>query len=222
MIESSKRLSAVFAMAERASAIGDIGCDHGYISFALLQDGIAEKVVATDISAPSLEKARRLLEAVYPAEKFRIARGDGFMPIAPGEIQAAVIIGMGGQLIAEILERGWEVIKELDYILVQPMQGAEELFRHINAYGYTILDAQLIEERKKYYPILKLRAGGEDRADWGRFRHSPVFCEMAEQNLARLEKIAEAVRNAKPERLKEVEEEIGRWEEYLESIGNRG
>lgn len=67
MIESSKRLTAVFHMTPAVHCVGDIGCDHGYISHALLETNRAEKVIATDISAPSLNKAATLLTGVFAA-----------------------------------------------------------------------------------------------------------------------------------------------------------
>ena len=54
------RLEAAAALLGKTSVLADIGCDHGRFSAAMLQRGIAEKVIASDISAPSLKKAEQL------------------------------------------------------------------------------------------------------------------------------------------------------------------
>ena len=160
MIESSKRLTAVFHMTPAVHCVGDIGCDHGYISHALLKTNRAEKVIATDISAPSLNKAATLLSGAF-CGRFETRLGDGFAPIAEGEIQGAIIMGMGGQLIADILARGKDVVNSLDWCIVQPMQGAEDLFDYLNRSGFELMEADLVEERGKFYPLMKIAAGGK-------------------------------------------------------------
>ena len=54
------RLEAAAALLGKTSVLADIGCDHGRFSAAMLQRGTAEKVIASDISAPSLKKAEQL------------------------------------------------------------------------------------------------------------------------------------------------------------------
>ena len=39
----SKRLQRVLELVEPVDCIGDIGCDHGYISYALLEEHLAKK-----------------------------------------------------------------------------------------------------------------------------------------------------------------------------------
>lgn len=219
---SSKRLESVFRMADPARSIGDIGCDHGYISFALLEENVAERVVATDISAPSLEKARGLLSTHFEAARYRLRLGDGFFPIEKGEIDAAIVIGMGGRLIADILREAGDKIDTLDYLIVQPMQGAEDLFEYITNNRLTLLDSDLIEERGKYYPVMKIRRGDGGRLDWGHFVRYESFKPMAERELKRLRGVVSAVeKTGREELIASARKEVRRWEEYLENYGNR-
>ena len=50
------RLSRALDMLRGSQTVADIGSDHGRLAVALLQPGAAERVIACDISAPSLEK----------------------------------------------------------------------------------------------------------------------------------------------------------------------
>ena len=54
------RLEAAAALLGKTSVLADIGCDHGRFSAAILQRGIAEKVIASDIS----QKSRTACECV--------------------------------------------------------------------------------------------------------------------------------------------------------------
>ena len=220
MIESSKRLTAVFHMTPAVHCVGDIGCDHGYISHALLETNRAEKVIATDISAPSLNKAATLLTGAF-CGRFETRLGDGFGPIAEGEIQGAIIMGMGGQLIADILARGKDVVNSLDWCIVQPMQGAEDLFDYLNRSGFELMESDLVEERGKFYPLMKIAAGGSDAFSWENFIHCGDFLAMAEKEKARLEGVARAVEaSGKKDLIDKAKRDVERWEAYIELCRN--
>ena len=216
MIESSKRLRAVFHMTPAVHCVGDIGCDHGYISHALLEANRAEKVIATDISAPSLNKAATLLSGAFHG-RFETRLGDGFAPMAPGEIQGAIVMGMGGQLIADILSRGKDVVDTLDWCIVQPMQGAEDLFDFLTARGFRLMEAELVEERGKFYPLMKIATGGKDAFSWENFLHCGDFLAMAEKEKARLEGVARAVEvSGKKDLIDKANRDVKKWEAYIE------
>ncbi|MDD7362731.1 MAG: class I SAM-dependent methyltransferase [Peptoniphilus sp.] len=221
MIIASKRLESVFNMADKAKSIGDIGCDHGYISYALLESGRVERVITTDISAPSLEKAKTLLSESFDSERFSLRVGDGFSPIAEGEVDAAIIAGMGGHLIAGILEDAGKKLDALEYLIVQPMQGAEDLFEYLNAHAFQLLASDLVEERGKYYPVLKVKKGGECTVDWEHFTRFDLFLPMAERELGRLRGVEKAVETSgKRELIDRAREDVRRWEGYLEQYRN--
>ncbi|MDY3118894.1 MAG: class I SAM-dependent methyltransferase [Peptoniphilus sp.] len=220
MIESSKRLLAVFHKTPKGYCVGDIGCDHGYISHALLEANRAEKVIATDISAPSLNKAATLLADTFRG-RFETRLGDGFAPIAPGEIDGAIVMGMGGHLIADILSRGRDVVEALHWCIVQPMQGAEDLFDYLSEGGFHLLNVDLIEERGKFYPLMKIAAGGADVVSWRNFLSCDDFLPMAEKEKARLEGVVEAVRESgREDIIEKAEKDVEKWEAYIEQCRN--
>ena len=221
MIQSSKRLQAVFHMIPKVQCVGDIGCDHGYISHALLEANRAEKVIATDISLPSLNKAASLLLGSFKG-RFETRLGDGFTPMVPGEIQGAIIMGMGGLLIADILSRGRDVADALDWCIVQPMQGAEDLFDYISRGGFHLLEADLVEERGKFYPLMKIAPGGSDSVSWEKFIACDDFLPMAEKEKARLEGVARAVEvSGKKDLIDKAKRDVEKWEAYIELCRNR-
>ena len=55
-----ERLGAVLDMLGTAETVWDVGCDHGRLACALLKNGAAEHVIATDISPASAAKAQQI------------------------------------------------------------------------------------------------------------------------------------------------------------------
>ena len=121
------RLEAAAALLGKTSVLADIGCDHGRFSAAMLQRGIAEKVIASDISAPSLKKAEQLANVCGLSSKMECRISNGFSAYSAGETDKAVILGMGGEVIRSILSRSDSFARSLECIVMQPMRGEAEL-----------------------------------------------------------------------------------------------
>ena len=90
------RLSRALDMLRGSQTVADIGSDHGRLAVALLQQGAAERVIACDISAPSLEKARALCSRCGLGGRMDFRVADGLGGLRPGEADALVMAGMGG------------------------------------------------------------------------------------------------------------------------------
>ncbi|MDE6293893.1 MAG: class I SAM-dependent methyltransferase, partial [Clostridiales bacterium] len=57
----SERLDLIKSLIVPAKIIADVGCDHGRIAEYCANSGVAELVIASDISGKCLQKARTLL-----------------------------------------------------------------------------------------------------------------------------------------------------------------
>ena len=134
------RLEAAAALLGKTSVLADIGCDHGRFSAAMLQRGIAGKVIASDISAPSLKKAEQLSNLCGLSSKMECRISDGFSAYSVGETDKAVILGMGGEVIRSILSRSDSFARSLECIVMQPMRGEAELRSYLYSNNYRIID----------------------------------------------------------------------------------
>lgn len=103
MIVLTPRLQAVADMVPPGCAVADIGCDHGYVSAYLVQQGIAPRVVAADVRPGPLGACRRLIEELGLTFQIQTRLCSGLTDIADTECDAVILAGMGGELIAEIL-----------------------------------------------------------------------------------------------------------------------
>lgn len=156
-MDISDRLKYIGDMVEKCECIADIGTDHAYLPIYLVEKGICKTVIASDINKGPVEKAERNIYLSHRTNEIKCRLGPGLTTISPGEVKSAIIAGMGGNLIKDILEEGMNIFKELDYVILQPVQNADVLRKYIYESGYNILDEELCKDENKYYEIIKIK-----------------------------------------------------------------
>lgn len=134
--------------------LADIGCDHGQMSAYALQTKKCEAVIATDISAPSLQKARILAERFGFGELIQFRLGDGLQVLHSGEADHIALCGMGGLLIIEILEKTMTRLCGAKRVILQPMQHALALRAFLRLNGYGIVQEELVFENGRFFEII--------------------------------------------------------------------
>lgn len=155
-MELGIRLSAVAGMVSKGNCIADIGCDHGFVSIALIQTGVAKRMIACDINSGPLEHAKSNIENYELEDRIDVRPGDGLTPVEKGECDGAIIAGMGGPLGLKILFDGREKIKEYKQIIFQ-IQSKLPVTRFIlSRWGFETADEIMVSEDGKFYPVMKL------------------------------------------------------------------
>lgn len=157
MIELSKRMQSAADMIQPCDAVGDIGCDHAFISIYLVEQHRTERVIASDVRRGPITIAKRNIEAMNLSDQIEIRMGDGLDTIVPGEVNAVVLAGMGGMLMIDILERGEEVVTRCDQLVLQPQSDIEKVRRYLAEKGYHLADEQMLIDAGKYYNLLDVR-----------------------------------------------------------------
>jgi tRNA (adenine22-N1)-methyltransferase len=182
-IALSERLQAVVDMVPFCAVAADIGCDHGKAAAALLLCGKAARAVCADISAPSLDKARNLSREYGLEAAMSLRAGDGLSVLAPGEADAAVIAGMGGLLIADILKAG--ISSAPDTLVLSPNRDAAVLRGALAALGYRIDDEALVCEGGHYYPVIRAMRGQSPQLTAAELEFGPVLLKNRPEVLRR-------------------------------------
>ena len=159
MIRLDERLHCAFDLLRGSVAVADIGCDHGKLSAALLLDGGCSRVVAGDISPDCLDKTRRIIEQYALQDRAQIRLGGGLSILTPGECDAAAILGMGGELIAEMLKEAPVVAERMERLVLQPMSGIEELRQWLYENSYHVEKDRLVFVGSRWYQLLCVRKG---------------------------------------------------------------
>lgn len=169
-LQLSKRLKTIADMITPGRVTADIGCDHGLVSVYLVQGGIAPFVYAMDIGKGPLEAAEKNIREMLSAEdreRIELRISDGFKALSPGETEAAVIAGMGGQLIISILKDGLHnfVISKGYELLLSPQSDVPMVRTYLRENGFDIIDEEMLSEDGKYYNIIKTVYPGEPAGD---------------------------------------------------------
>lgn len=105
MIVLSPRLKTAADMVRKGVVAADIGTDHAYLPSYLVLSGICPRALACDLRKGPLENAAKALEHWNIADKITLRLSDGLDELSAGEADDIIMAGMGGILIAKLLER---------------------------------------------------------------------------------------------------------------------
>ncbi len=152
----SKRLEQVATMIPPCQTVADVGTDHGFLAVVLIEKEIAGQVIAIDVNRGPLESAKRFVKERRLEDHIDCRLGDGLAVTTAGEIDCAVICGMGGELMQHIISVGPELLQTY---VVQPQSHREELKKFLVEQGYGITDEQCLQEGKQYYDIWVVERG---------------------------------------------------------------
>jgi len=133
--------------------VADIACDHGYIGYCVLENKLADKVIFSDISAKSLEKASKLMQNQDKFANFEFLIGDG-LNVLYTEVFASIIAGVGGREIVKILSNK-EKIKLSQFFILQTSQDDTFLRGMLSSLGLHILcDKMVLDGGHIYHTFL--------------------------------------------------------------------
>ena len=153
----SDRLLACAGFVKKGSRVADIGCDHGYLSLYLLQQGIASSVIASDVNAGPLESARRNAAKFGFQEKIEFYLSDGVRSI-PRDFDTMVCAGMGADTMMSIIADAYdEWLADPQYTLILQCQSKRpELRQWLYDKGFRINRETLAKDGKFVYSVMEV------------------------------------------------------------------
>ena len=158
-VQLTPRLSASLEMLRGYDTVADIGCDHGRLTAALLQRGGCRFVIASDISEPSLEKARQLIAHIGLSDHVSFSEGDGCSVLHPGECDAIALLGMGGTLMTRILNACPVPLMGAKALVLQPMRAQDDIRRYLYENRFRIISDRVICDHGRLYQVFKAVPG---------------------------------------------------------------
>lgn len=153
------RLEKIASMIPKCQCVGDVGTDHAYIPVALVERHVVEKAIASDVVDGPVRNARKTVDRYGVSEGVEVRKGSGLEPYQVGEIQGLIIAGMGGALIADIIEADYDLAQSLDFMILQPMIGQEVLRAYLENRGFKIVEEHIETEGDKFYEVIKVEPG---------------------------------------------------------------
>ena len=187
MIDS--RIKAVLNFVEKNSRVADIGADHGYLSIELIKSGRASFVVASDLNPKPLDAAKKNIAAAGLNNFIELRLGDGLKVLREGEVDTICVAGMGGALIAEILNDSPQILKSARQLILQPMNATEKILSWLKNNSWYVADIDLAEVGGIIYEIISAVKNPAQIAAVTKKEISPLLKKFTEQKISKLQRI---------------------------------
>ena len=172
----------------------DVGCDHAYLCIHLVERG-AKSAVASDIRPGPLAAAREHIAACGMADRVRAVLCPGLEAFGPEDGDTVSICGMGGEMIASILEAAPWTAAGGHKLVLQPMTNGNKLRQWLAEHGYGIEQEALAREGDRIYVVMQVFGSRTDGC--GRENHylfteklpaDPLFGEFVQKLRLKYEK----------------------------------
>ena len=191
----SKRLELVASFVPQGAVLLDVGSDHAYLPIELVERGQIERAIAGEVVDGPYQSAVKNVESHGLKEKIQVRLANGLAAFEETD-QVSVITsaGMGGRLIATILEEGLDKLASVGRLILQPNNREDDLRIWLEDHDFQIVAESILEEAGKFYEILVAKAGqmnlSASDVRFGPFLSkeiSPVFVQKWQKEAAKLE-----------------------------------
>lgn len=156
----SERLAVVASFVPEQTVLADIGSDHAYLPCYLINKGIIRKAIAGEVVKGPYESAKRNVEANGLSGRIDVRLANGLSAIKKEDgVETVTIAGMGGTLIASILEEGKDRLQNVQRIIAQPNLHALAVRQWAVDHGFYITDEEIMQEDGKIYEVIVFERG---------------------------------------------------------------
>lgn len=202
------RLTSALGFVRQGGVVCDVGTDHAYLPIYAILTGKCARGVASDINKGPLMRAKENGDRYGVSDRLSYYLSDGLDGVEPEKngITDIVICGMGGELIAKIVDASDYTKRKGVRLILQPMSMADELRRYLTEHGFVILDEAMSRAAGKVYACICAEHCAEHCAEYRESTEKPytaaelllgrcniakggeLFRELAEKEISRLEK----------------------------------
>jgi tRNA (adenine22-N1)-methyltransferase len=197
----SNRLKAVASFVNEGAVVADIGSDHAYLPCFLLHTKKVEKAIAGEVAKGPYESAVKNVRREGFSKAITVRLADGLFAIEENDaVDTVTIAGMGGPLIATILESGKERLTQVKRIITQPNIYSRAIREWAVSNGWKIINEHILKEDGKIYEIIVMEKGqaayGELELMAGPFlltTKTDVFIEKWESELSEWNRVLDSL-----------------------------
>lgn len=152
-----ERLSLAAALYEPCEVGADIGTDHGLLPCHLLKENICQQMIFADVSAKALRHAEEQVQHQRLGGRAQLVCADGLDALVE-PCGCVSVMGMGGETIASILNRGKDKLQGA--VLVLSAHTDLHLVRQaVQDIGYHIVREELCRAAGRFYVVWRAEAG---------------------------------------------------------------
>lgn len=153
-----ERLTQISKMVDPNSRVADIGTDHAYLPIALVKEGKINFAIASDVAAGPLDNAKQDIIQAGLEDKIETRLGSGLETLKESDkIDTVVIAGMGGKLMAQLLENAYQDEKVYPTLILEANVGEKLVREWLANHNYEIIAEQIIEVAGHIYELIKAK-----------------------------------------------------------------
>ncbi len=204
--------------------LADIGSDHAYLPIYAIENNLCTSAIAGEVVKGPYQAAVDNVKKYSMQNTIDVKLGDGLNVLEKtNRVNTITICGMGGPLIAEILQNGKEKLMNQPRLALQSNIQTSVLRRTLMRLNYHIVDEEIIEEKGHIYEIVIAEYGNQE-LDEKELKFGPLlmnsksdlFIKKWNRELEALRKIQSHLDIHKHQsRLEEIDREIKLIQEVL-------
>ena len=157
----SARLRCAADLVRSGAKTVDIGTDHAYLPAYLVLSGRVDSAIACDIGEGPLANARETVKTLGLDGKIDLRLSDGLSAVKSSEADDICICGMGGELIAQIIDSAEWLTDPKKRLIIQPMTAVDDLRIYLAENGFCVTEEKLIKDAGRIYCIMSAQFGGK-------------------------------------------------------------
>lgn len=132
----------------------DVGTDHGYLPCFMIKENMCKKALACDVAPMPLKSAEEHINREGLSDRIKTVLSDGLDNVPPEGITDVVMAGMGGELIARLLEKcPW--VKNGVNLVLQPMTKWDVLRKWLYDNGFEVKKELACTEGQFAYSVMQ-------------------------------------------------------------------
>ncbi len=152
----SKRMECIISMVTPGYSVCDVGCDHAFISIALVKRRISPKALCMDINEGPLRGAKEHIDEEGLGELISVRLSDGLKKYVPGEADSLIIAGMGGPLLCDILSENINNTRDFKEMILSPQSEIADCRKYLYQNGFVIANENMVFDEGKFYVVMRV------------------------------------------------------------------
>ena len=147
MIPLNQRLKKVSTFIQ-GNCLADIGSDHAYLPIYAIENHLIDFAIAGEVIKGPFDASIRNVRDYKLSHEIDVRLGDGLTVIRPEDhVTSVSICGMGGPLIAKILNEGTEKLENKPRLILQSNIQSSAIREQLLKLNYTIIAEEILEEK---------------------------------------------------------------------------
>lgn len=167
-----KRLLTVASLINKSEYVCDIGTDHAYLPCHLINSEICSHCFACDVNQSPLNSAKKNIKKNGLSDKITTLISNGLSNVKSEFATEIAIAGMGGELIASIIENCSYAKEKNRHFVLQPMTKIEVLRKYLCENGFEIVREIPVFEEHHCYVAMSVYFANKP------FSPTELFCKI--------------------------------------------